>query len=105
MENLSDADANILQTFGPGQGLVSGQAVRFPLLVKIDFDQNLISKAIGDEDFLEEAAKWKKSDRQSRKSDNSRLVTDITRTGRKNGSSPGAPVRRAAKGKKLRAKF
>lgn len=30
MENLSDADANILQTFGPGQGIVSGQAVEFP---------------------------------------------------------------------------
>jgi len=65
MENLSEADANILQTFGPGQGLVSGQAVRFPLLVKIDFDQNLISKAIGDEDFLEEALKWKKSNNKS----------------------------------------
>lgn len=105
MENLSDADANILQTFGPGQGLVSGQAVRFPLLVKIDFDQNLISKAIGDEDFLEEAAKWKKSDRQNRKTDNSRLVSDATRTERRASSSAGAPIRRAPKGKKLRARF
>ncbi|RYE44503.1 MAG: ATP-binding protein [Hyphomicrobiales bacterium] len=59
MENLSEADAAILQTFGPGQGLVSGQAVRFPLLVKVGFDQDLMSTAIGDEDFITDAAKWK----------------------------------------------
>lgn len=58
MENLSEADAAILQTFGPGQGLVSGQAVRFPLLVKVGFDEDLLSKAIGDEDFITDAAKW-----------------------------------------------
>jgi hypothetical protein len=59
MENLSEADANILQTFGPGQGIVSGQAVRFPLLVKVNFDKDLQSDAIGDEDFIDEAAAWK----------------------------------------------
>lgn len=58
MENLSEGDANLLQSFGKGQGLVSGQAVRFPLLVKIDFDEDLISSAIGDEDFLKVAAQW-----------------------------------------------
>jgi DNA helicase HerA-like ATPase len=59
MENLSEADANILASFGRGQGIVSGQAVRFPLLVKIDFDEDLVSHAIGDEDFISDAAKWK----------------------------------------------
>ncbi len=59
MENLSEADANILQTFGPGQGIVSGQAVRFPLLVKVKFDEDLVSEAIGDEDFISEARDWK----------------------------------------------
>ena len=34
MENLSETDANILQSFGLGQGIVSGQAVRFPLLIR-----------------------------------------------------------------------
>ncbi len=58
MENLSEADADVLQTFGPGQGIVSGQAVRFPLLVKVKFDEDLVSDAIGDEDFIGEAAKW-----------------------------------------------
>jgi len=59
MENLSDSDANILQTFGPGQGIVSGQAVRFPLLVKVKFDSDLVSEAIGDEDFIAEAGTWR----------------------------------------------
>ncbi|NIX75267.1 ATP-binding protein [Microvirga terricola] len=58
MENLSESDANILQTFGPGQGIVSGQAVRFPLLVDIDFDEDLVSEAIGDEDFVKKAKDW-----------------------------------------------
>ena len=59
MENLSESDADILQTFGPGQGIVSGQAVRFPLLVKVKFDADLVSEAIGDEDFIGEASSWK----------------------------------------------
>ncbi len=70
MENLSESDANILQTFGPGQGLVSGQAVRFPLLVKIDFDEDLVSTAIGDEDFIKEATKWSPSPDQENKKEN-----------------------------------
>lgn len=106
MENLSEADANILQTFGPGQGLVSGQAVRFPLLVKIDFDQNFISKAIGDEDFLDVASKWKKTDRQERKSANSRLVDDLDKV-KSSGVTKTKPpaVRRAPKGKKVKPRF
>ncbi len=65
MENLSEADASVLQTFGPGQGIVSGQAVRFPLLVKVKFDDDLVSQAIGDEDFIEEARKWKLDPRRA----------------------------------------
>ncbi|MEE7505128.1 ATP-binding protein [Methylobacterium mesophilicum] len=59
MENLSESDANVLQSFGPGQGIVSGQAVRFPLLVEIDFDEDLVSTTIGDEDFVGRAREWK----------------------------------------------
>ena len=58
MENLSESDANILQSFGRGQGIVSGQAVRFPLLVQVKFDDDLVSEAIGDEDFIQEARDW-----------------------------------------------
>jgi DNA helicase HerA-like ATPase len=59
MENLSDSDARLLPGFGPGQGLVSGQAVRFPLLVRIKMDDDLQSTAVGDENFFEQAEQWK----------------------------------------------
>jgi hypothetical protein len=60
MENLSDQDARMLPGFGPGQGIISGQAVRFPLLVSIKMDQDLISSELGgDENFLEQAKAWK----------------------------------------------
>lgn len=78
MENLTEADAEVLQTFGPGQGLVSGQAVKFPLLVRVDFDRDLVSRAIGDEDFMDESARWKPSDDQKRKRQNSEVVQRST---------------------------
>jgi uncharacterized protein len=58
MENLSESDARMLPGFGPGQGLISGQAVRFPLLVKIKMDEDLIPSTIGDESFIEQAQNW-----------------------------------------------
>lgn len=58
MENLSEADAGLLQAFGRGQGIVSGQAVRFPLIVQIDFDRDLVSSAMGDENFISVVAAW-----------------------------------------------
>ncbi|MEY9604413.1 DNA helicase HerA-like ATPase [Bradyrhizobium japonicum] len=66
MENLSESDANILQTFGPGQGIVSGQAVRFPLLVKVQHDKNFESSKIGDEDFLKIATDWNEKEARAR---------------------------------------
>ncbi len=59
MENLSEQDARMLPGFGPGQGIISGQAVRFPLLVRIRMDEDLIYSDLGDENFLEQAARWK----------------------------------------------
>ncbi|MDE2925983.1 MAG: ATP-binding protein [Acidobacteriota bacterium] len=61
MENLSKADSRLLPGFGPGQGIVSGQAVRFPLVIKVDFDRELQTQAIGDENFLEATKKWQES--------------------------------------------
>jgi DNA helicase HerA-like ATPase len=61
MENLSKSDSRLLPGFGPGQGIVSGQAVRFPLVVQVQFDEELAAKAIGDEDFVAAAAAWEKS--------------------------------------------
>jgi len=59
MENLSESDARMLPGFGPGQGIISGQAVRFPLLVRINFDKDLLSSRTQDEDFINQAAQWK----------------------------------------------
>lgn len=59
MENLTDADARMIPGFGPGQGIVSGQIVRFPLPVRIRMDEELRLAEIGDEDFLEQARAWK----------------------------------------------
>lgn len=59
MENLSESDARMIPGFGPGQGIVSGQVVRFPLPVKIRMDDELLSSEIGDEDFFEQMEAWK----------------------------------------------
>ena len=59
MENLTEADARMIPGFGPGQGIVSGQVVRFPLPVQIRFDQDLLAAEIGDEDFFDQVTSWK----------------------------------------------
>ncbi|MFT3840753.1 MAG: ATP-binding protein [Myxococcaceae bacterium] len=58
MENLSKDDSRLLPGFGPGQGIISGQAVRFPLLVQVKHDEDLETSVIGDEDFLSAAEDW-----------------------------------------------
>ena len=58
MENLTEADARLIPGFGPGQGIVSGQVVRFPLPVRVQMDTDLLASEIGDEDFFEQAAAW-----------------------------------------------
>src|SRR5262249_9327088 len=57
MENLTKADSRLLPGFGPGQGIVSGQGVRFPLLIQVERDKDLEISGL-DENFIEEAAKW-----------------------------------------------
>jgi DNA helicase HerA-like ATPase len=61
MENLTKADLRLLPGFGPGQGIVSGQAVRFPLVIQVDYDSDLITPTLGDEDFLRAVAEWERS--------------------------------------------
>lgn len=59
MENLTESDARMLPGFGPGQGIVSGQVVRFPLPVRIKMDTELLASEIGDEDFFAQSDAWK----------------------------------------------
>jgi DNA helicase HerA-like ATPase len=61
MENLSKADSRLLPGFGPGQGIVSGQAVRFPLVVQVKHDADLKADGLGDEDFVVAVENWKNS--------------------------------------------
>ncbi len=58
MENLTESDSRMLPGFGPGQGIISGQVVRFPLPVKVHMDADLLASEIGDEDFFEQAEAW-----------------------------------------------
>lgn len=58
MENLTESDARMIPGFGSGQGIVSGQVVRFPLPVRVMMDKELIASEIGDEDFFAQAEKW-----------------------------------------------
>lgn len=63
MENLSESDARMIPGFGPGQGIVSGQVVRFPLHIRVKMDEDLLAAEIGDEDFFEQAASWEPNER------------------------------------------
>ena len=58
MENLTESDAKMVPGFGPGQGIVSGQVVRFPLPVRIEMDRDLLLSELGDEDFFDQVAAW-----------------------------------------------
>lgn len=77
MENLSEQDARLLPSFGPGEGIVSGQAVRFPLLVRIQHDADLIYSEINNENFLEEAREWKESAVDRKSADNDARLREI----------------------------
>jgi DNA helicase HerA-like ATPase len=61
MENLSKDDIRLLLGFGPDQGIISGQAVKMPLIVQIKYDKKLETSAIGDEDFVTAARNWSSS--------------------------------------------
>ena len=78
MENLSESDANILQSFGKGRGLISGQAVKFPMLVQVAFDEKLISDQIGNEDDLfSEVDNFELSPRQQTRRANSEDISEM----------------------------
>jgi hypothetical protein len=61
MENLTRADSRLLPGFGPGQGIISGQGVRFPLLIQVEEDKELALTGLGDENFVQAVAEWSSS--------------------------------------------
>jgi DNA helicase HerA-like ATPase len=81
MENLSKDDSRLLPGFGPGQGIVSGQAVRFPLIIQVDFDHELETSAIGDENFLEAAGEWARTPQAAAAHRSDELISALDRDG------------------------
>ncbi len=81
MENLSKDDSRLLPGFGPGQGIISGQAVRFPLLVQVDYDGDLETQAIGDENFVDAVANWAASPNADTTARTDAMLADLERDG------------------------
>ncbi len=75
MENLTESDARMIPGFGPGQGIVSGQVVRFPLPIRVKMDEELMASELGDEDFFVQAAAWTPDEHESTRAEN-RLSMD-----------------------------
>lgn len=94
MENLTEADARMLPGFGPGQGIISGQVVRFPLPVHIRMDEDLLVSEIGDEDFFEEVADWEPDEKSGIRAKVDEKMRQAGATRRKTTS---APKRRATR--------
>lgn len=92
MENLTEADARLIPNFGPGQGIVSGQVVRFPLPVQVEMDTDLLSSEIGDEDFFEQAAAWKPDPNTTERARNatSAVVVNKNKLASRRGRPPGS---------------
>lgn len=78
MENLSEADARMLPGFGPGQGIVSGQVVKFPLPVYVQMDKDLLASEIGDEDFFDEIMHWNPDPSKSTRSNISNAMNRVS---------------------------
>lgn len=81
MENLTKADSRLLPGFGPGQGIVSGQAVRFPLLIKVKFDEDLVTAEIGHEDFLAAVENWKGTAEAATVARSEAMIEELARVG------------------------
>lgn len=77
MENLTDSDSRMIPGFGPGQGIVSGQVVRFPLAVKIEMDDDLRLAEIGDEDFFEQLGRWTPSEDEPTRDAMAKSMADV----------------------------
>ena len=99
MENLTESDARMIPGFGPGQGIVSGQIVRFPLPVKVDMDEELRASELGDEDFFQQAAGWRPGKNEAVRNAIAKSIAQVERNRRKPGSSNGPSV---PKGRKRR---
>lgn len=96
MENLTESDARMIPGFGPGQGIISGQVVRFPLPVSIKMDTDLLASEIGDEDFFEQAEAWGPDENHATRKKIEALVKSVETKRRKASKTkqrPNAPAK------------
>lgn len=83
MENLTESDARMIPGFGPGQGIISGQVVRFPLPVRVREDKELRVAEIGDEDFFEQADTWEPNPRTADRNALAKSIEKVTNNRKK----------------------
>lgn len=105
MENLTESDARMIPGFGPGQGIVSGQVVRFPLPVRVKMDEELLASEIGDEDFFQQTESWKPDARAPTRKTIGDSIAAVNRSRRKpktaaSSSKKGKGTRRRARSPK-----
>jgi hypothetical protein len=94
MENLTESDARMIPGFGPGQGIISGQVVRFPLPVRVRMDSDLLVSEIGDEDFFDQAKAWRPDARAPARKAMEESIARVDRNRRR--PAPAAPAPEAA---------
>lgn len=85
MEQMSDQDREALKAFANGQAFISGHAVKFPLQVKVDRDEELETSIMGDEDFINENSQHhqKSAPKMKKRDENSDLISSIAKSAKK----------------------
>ena len=101
MENLTESDSRLIPGFGPGQGIISGQVVRFPLPVQVDMDEDLLSAEIGDEDFFEQVDGWEPDAAAPARKANQAATEQVDAIARRRAPA-GATPKRGTKARKTR---
>ncbi|MBX3602815.1 MAG: ATP-binding protein [Rubrivivax sp.] len=101
MENLTESDSKMIPGFGPGQGILSGQVVRFPLPVQVQMDADLLNSEIGDEDFFDQVDAWRPDAAAPARAESQKAVDKIDAIAKKRAAS-GAATKSGTKRRKGR---
>jgi len=100
MENLTESDARLIPGFGPGQGIISGQVVRFPLPVRVEMDEDLLNAEIGDENFFDQVSGWEPDNAAGARTANQDAISKIEAIAKRRAASGATPKRRVQPRKK-----
>jgi hypothetical protein len=100
MENLTESDARLIPGFGPGQGIISGQVVRFPLPVRVRMDEDLLNAEIGDENFFDQVSEWEPDNAAGARTANQEAISKIEAIAKRRAGPGAAPQGRGRPPKK-----